>query len=77
MKKGKAFYEVDNYRGIKVRSVIGKVFEYIIFNKTNLIKSGQSPLLFGFTQGLSPNSPNTFGGMLGDLRKANHFCHNT
>ncbi|CAC5380617.1 unnamed protein product [Mytilus coruscus] len=55
LKKGKAFYGVENYRGITVTSVIGKVFEYIILNKANLMKSGQSPLQFGFTQGLSPN----------------------
>ena len=55
LKKGKAFYEVENYRGITVTSVIGKVFEYIILDKANLMKSGQSPLQFGFTQGLSPN----------------------
>jgi hypothetical protein len=44
----------ENYRGITITSVHGKVFEYILLKKT-IAKDGQSNMQFGFTEGLSPN----------------------
>ena len=45
----------ENYRGITITSVHGKVFEYILLEKTTIAKDGQSNMQFGFTEGLSPN----------------------
>jgi len=54
LKKGKDSHKTENYRGITITSIIGKLFEYIILDKANLTKLDQSDLQFGFTQGLSP-----------------------
>jgi hypothetical protein len=45
----------ENYRGITITSIHGKVFEYILLEKTPIAKDGQSNMQFGFTDGLSPN----------------------
>jgi len=45
----------ENYRGITITSVHGKVFEYVLLEKTTIAKDGQSNMQFGFTEGLSPN----------------------
>ena len=53
-KKGKDPRTMDNYRGITVSSMLGKLFETIILNYLVELNSGQSELQFGFTKGLSP-----------------------
>jgi hypothetical protein len=45
----------ENYRGITITSVHGKVFEYVLLEKTTIAKDGQLNMQFGFTEGLSPN----------------------
>ena len=54
-KKGKDPTQTENYRGITVTSVHGKIFEYILIEKSNIHHFQQSDLQFGFTEGLSPN----------------------
>ncbi|MES9884421.1 MAG: reverse transcriptase family protein, partial [Sedimenticola sp.] len=54
-KKGKDPKRMDNYRGITVTSIIGKLFEYVLLGRMSEISSNQSELQFGFTSGLSPN----------------------
>ena len=39
----------ENYRGITITSIHGKVFEYILLEKTPIAKDGQSNMQFGFT----------------------------
>ena len=41
----------ENYRGITVTSILGKLFEYTLINKLNY---KQSNMQFGFTEGLFP-----------------------
>ena len=55
LKKSKDQMLTENYRGITITSVHGKVFEYILLKKTTIAKDGQSNMQFGFTEGLSPN----------------------
>ncbi len=54
-KKGKDGKYMDNYRGITVTSIIGKLFEYSLLERITEINNNQSELQFGFTKGLSPN----------------------
>ena len=55
LKKSKDQMLTENYRGITITSVHGKVFEYILLEKTTIAKDGQSNMQFGFTEGFSPN----------------------
>lgn len=50
-KKGKDPKLLENYRGITVTAIFGKLFEYSLLEKLEL---AQSDLQFGFTEGLSP-----------------------
>ncbi len=45
---------MDNYRGIAITSVLGKVFEKVLLCKMEELNKDQSDLQFGFTKGLSP-----------------------
>lgn len=51
LKKGKDPKILENYRGITVTAIFGKLFEYSLLEKLEL---SQSDLQFGFTEGLSP-----------------------
>ncbi|MES9879579.1 MAG: reverse transcriptase family protein [Sedimenticola sp.] len=52
-KKGKDPKHTENYRGITVTAVLGKVFEHLLLQR--LIPAvKQSSMQFGFTKGLSP-----------------------
>ena len=42
---------MENYRGITVTAIFGKVFEYALLEKLHI---AQSEMQFGFTEGLSP-----------------------
>ncbi|MEW8545343.1 MAG: reverse transcriptase family protein, partial [Candidatus Thiodiazotropha sp.] len=53
-KKGKDPCKMDNYRGITVSSILGKLFETVILNRLEKLNGDQSQLQFGFTKGLSP-----------------------
>lgn len=53
-KKGKDPKLVDNYRGITVTSVLGKLFETTILQRLITLNDNQSQLQYGFTKGLSP-----------------------
>lgn len=55
LKKGKDPRNTENYRGITVTSIHGKIFEYVLLEKAGINKIQQSNLQFGFTSGLSPN----------------------
>ena len=50
-KKGKDSKLLENYRGITVTAIFGKVFEYALLEKLHI---AQSEMQFGFTEGLSP-----------------------
>ncbi|MES9879262.1 MAG: reverse transcriptase domain-containing protein [Sedimenticola sp.] len=54
-KKGKDARLVDNYRGITVTSVLGKLFEATILHRLKALNDNQSQLQYGFTKGLSPS----------------------
>ena len=45
---------MDNYRGITVSSILGKLFETVLLNRLDELNNDQSELQFGFTKGLSP-----------------------
>ena len=51
LKKGKDSKLLENYRGITVTAIFGKLFEYALLDKLHI---AQSELQFGFTEGLSP-----------------------
>ena len=51
LKKGKDSKLLENYRGITVTAIFGKVFEYALLEKLHI---AQSEMQFGFTEGLSP-----------------------
>ena len=53
-KKGKDPSKMDNYRGITVSSILGKLFETVILNRLVELNKDQSQLQYGFTKGLSP-----------------------
>ena len=53
-KEGKGPQLVENYRGITVASIFGKLFETLLFLRLPTIDKEQSDLQFGFTKGLSP-----------------------
>ncbi|MES9880822.1 MAG: reverse transcriptase domain-containing protein [Sedimenticola sp.] len=53
LKKSKDAKILDNYRGITVTPIISKLFEYTILPRLSE-RVAQSPLQFGFTEGLSP-----------------------
>jgi hypothetical protein len=50
-KKGKDLMQMDNYRGISVTSLIGKVLEHVVLARK---PEQQSDMQYGFTSGLSP-----------------------
>ena len=52
-KKGKDPCKMDNYRGITVSSILGKLFETVLLNRLDELNNDQSELQFGFTKGLS------------------------
>ena len=52
LKKGKDPKLLENYRGITVTAIFGKLFEYALLHK---LRIAQSELQFGFTEGLSPS----------------------
>ena len=52
LKKGKDPKLLENYRGITVTAIFGKLFEYALLHKLSI---AQSELQFGFTEGLSPS----------------------
>ena len=54
-KKDKDPTSVDNYRGITVTAIIGKVFEYALLDKLTVmgLNRNQSELQVGFSEGLS------------------------
>ena len=53
-KKGKDPSKMDNYRGITVSSIMGKLFETVnILNRLVELNKDQSQLQYGFTKGLS------------------------
>ena len=45
---------MDNYRGITVTSILGKLFETVLLNRLDELNNDQSNLQFGFIKGLSP-----------------------
>ena len=45
---------MDNYRGITVSSILGKLFETVLLNRLDELNNDQSELQYGFTKGLSP-----------------------
>ena len=51
LKKGKDSKLLENYRGITVTAIFGKIFEYALLEKLHI---AQSEMQFGFTEGLSP-----------------------
>ena len=53
LKKSKDPTKLDNYRGITVTPIIGKLFETVLLPRITK-DFEQSPLQFGFTKGLSP-----------------------
>jgi len=55
-KKGKDLKDPNNYRGITVTPVLGKILEVIILDQVKLNTKHQiNPLQRGFTEGTSPN----------------------
>ena len=54
-KKGKDPQQVNNYRGITVASLLGKIFEYMLLQRLPDLNKDQSELQFGFTKNTSPN----------------------
>lgn len=53
LKKGKNATVLDNYRGITVTPILSKLFEYTLLHRLST-SLDQSPLQFGFTEGLAP-----------------------
>jgi hypothetical protein len=53
-KKGKSTLIKDNYRGITISSIMGKVLEHILRSRWQPLRDQQSHLQFGFTKGRSP-----------------------
>ena len=53
-KKGKDPTSMDNYRGITVTSVFGKLFEILLRTRMTDLNHNQSDLQYGFTKGLTP-----------------------
>ena len=45
---------MDNYRGITVTSVFGKLFEILLLTRMTDLNHNQSDLQYGFTKGLTP-----------------------
>ena len=54
-KKGKCSLQKDNYRGITISSVMGKVLEHILKSRWQPLSGELSSLQFGFTPGRSPS----------------------
>ena len=54
-KKGKNPRHFENYRGITISSVLGKLFETVILNRLHQLNADQSQFQYGFTKGLSPS----------------------
>ena len=54
-KKGKNEKLVENYRGITVASIFGKIFEKLLLTRLQNMNSNQSGLQFGFTKHYSPS----------------------
>ena len=53
-RKGNDPCKMDNYRGITVSYILGKLFETVFLNRLEELNKDQSQLQFGFTKGLSP-----------------------
>ena len=53
-KKGKDPRHFENYRGITISSILGKLLESVILKRLHQLNAGQSELQYGFTKGLSP-----------------------
>ena len=53
-KKGKDPTSMDNYRGMTVTSVFGKLFEILLLTRMTDLNHNQSDLQYGFTKGLTP-----------------------
>ena len=53
-KKGKDPKSMDNYRGITVTSVIGKLFETLLLLRLTELNHDQSDMQVGFTKGMTP-----------------------
>ena len=53
-KKGKDPKSMDNYRGITVTSVFGKLFETLLLLRMTELNHDQSDMQVGFTQGMTP-----------------------
>ena len=70
-KKDKDPTSVDNYRGITVTAIIGKVFEYALLDKLTVmgLNRNQSELQVGFSEGLSPGLGSLF------LSEASYEAH--
>ena len=45
---------MDNFRGITVTSVFGKLFESLLLTRLTQLNHDQSDLQYGFTKGLTP-----------------------
>ena len=56
LKKGKPSKKPDSYRRITVSSILGKVLEkHLLAVSKEVLKDGQDPLQFGFTEKCSPS----------------------
>ena len=53
-KKGKDPRHFENYRGITISSILGKLLESVILKRLHQLNAAQSELQYGFTKGLSP-----------------------
>ena len=53
-KKGKDPRHFENYRGITISSILGKLLESVILKRLHQLNADQSELQYGFTKGLSP-----------------------
>ena len=53
-KKGKDPKSMDNYRGITVTSVFGKLFETLLLLRMTELNHDQSDMQVGFTHGMTP-----------------------
>lgn len=71
-KKGKDPRLLENYRGITVSSILGKLFETVVLNRLQELNSDQSQLQYGFTKGLSPTMASL---LLSEAVLDSSLCH--